>query len=126
MIAARSGNRHWLVGGGIATAAHAVVLAGVLLVQPATPDNLAEQPVVLAEVLDQDSDRVRALQTYEAQRKPRVTKIQQRSAANASMFHRHTGLAQLATYGPMAVASRLSVGAIHRQQDWIYSFDAVS
>ena len=31
MIAARSGNRHWLVGGGIATAAHAVVLAGVLL-----------------------------------------------------------------------------------------------
>ncbi|SHE32248.1 salicylate hydroxylase [Litoreibacter ascidiaceicola] len=83
-----------------------------------------EDAVVLAEVLDQDSDCVRALQTYEAQRKPRVTKIQQRSAANASMFHRHTGLAQLATYGPMAVASRLSVGAIHRQQDWIYSFDA--
>ncbi len=50
MIAARSGNRHWLVGGGIATAAHAVVLAGVLLVQPATPDNLAEQPVVLVEL----------------------------------------------------------------------------
>ena len=83
-----------------------------------------EDAVVLADVLDKDSDRVRALQTYEALRKPRVTRVQERSAANARMFHRHNGLAQLGTYGPMAVASRLSPSIIHQQQDWIYRFNA--
>ena len=83
-----------------------------------------EDAVVLADVLDKDSDRVRALQTYEALRKPRVTRVQERSAANARMFHRHNGLAQLGTYGPMAVASRLSPSIIHQKQDWIYRFNA--
>lgn len=81
-----------------------------------------EDAVVLADALSEDTDKSRALQTYEARRKPRVTKVQARSAANAHMFHRHNALSQIATYAPMAVASRVSPAAIHRQQDWIYNF----
>ena len=78
MIAARSGNRHWLVGGGIATAAHAVVLAGVLLVQPATPDNLAEQPVVLVELPPQAGPAPAAqAEQAEAQPQPEYVPPQQ-------------------------------------------------
>jgi protein TonB len=78
VIAARSGNRHWLVGGGIATAAHAVVLAGVLLVQPATPDNLAEQPVVLVELPPQAGPAPAAqAEQAEAQPQPEYVPPQQ-------------------------------------------------
>lgn len=82
-----------------------------------------EDAVVLAEQLHQGNDTNRAVLAYEAARKPRVTKVQARSAANLRMFHRHGAAAQLATYGPMALASQLSPAFVHRQQDWIYNFD---
>ena len=85
-----------------------------------------EDAVVLADELVAEPDREVALKAYEAKRKPRVTRVQERSAMNAHMFHRRTGLGQLATYGPMAIASRLSVASIQRQQDWIYSFNTDS
>lgn len=85
-----------------------------------------EDAVVLADELVAEPDRELALKTYEAKRKPRVTRVQERSAMNAHMFHRRTGLGQLATYGPMAIASRLSVASIQRQQDWIYGFNTDS
>jgi salicylate hydroxylase len=82
-----------------------------------------EDAVVLADALDQEPDHEVALKTYEEKRKPRTTRMQERSLMNAHMFHRRTGLGQLATYGPMAIASRLSAASIHRQQDWIYSYN---
>lgn len=85
-----------------------------------------EDAVVLAQMLERHADKTAALQAYEAARKPRTTRVQQRSAMNARMFHRPNAAAQLATYGPMALAGHLSASVIHRQQDWIYGFDAGS
>ncbi|KAG1649429.1 3-hydroxybenzoate 6-hydroxylase 1 [Nymphon striatum] len=81
-----------------------------------------EDAVVLAEMLQSEENHELALQAYEKRRKPRTTRVQQRSAMNAHMFHRHTTIGQIATYAPMAIASRMSAATIHRQQDWIYSF----
>ncbi|MEP3346277.1 MAG: FAD-dependent monooxygenase [Litoreibacter sp.] len=81
-----------------------------------------EDAVVLADALESEPDREVALKTYEARRKPRTSQMQERSLTNAHMFHRRTGLKQVATYAPMAIASRISAASIHRQQDWIYSY----
>lgn len=81
-----------------------------------------EDAVVLADELEHTSDIPQALIRYEGARKPRVTRVQDRSARNARMFHQRSMLGQLMTYGPMAVASRLSVTTVHRQQDWIYGY----
>lgn len=82
-----------------------------------------EDAVLLAAFAEDHYDVSQAVAVYETIRKPRATKVQQRSVANLQMFHRHTALSQLATYGPMAVAARMSPNLIHRQQDWIYGYD---
>lgn len=83
-----------------------------------------EDAVVLADILEGDMDRDRALKSYEALRKPRVRRVQARSANNLRMFHRQNMVSQIATYGPMAIAQRLSPSLIHRQQDWIYQVNS--
>ena len=81
-----------------------------------------EDAQVLADVLSRDNDVARGVAEYEALRKERVTRVQERSAINLRMFHRRTALGQMMTYGPMAVASRLVPDVVHRQQDWIYEY----
>lgn len=81
-----------------------------------------EDAHALAGVLSRDSDVARAVASYQDLRKLRVTRVQDRSAINLRMFHRRTALGQMITYGPMAVASRLTPDVMHRQQDWIYGY----
>jgi salicylate hydroxylase len=61
-----------------------------------------------------------ALARYEALRKPRVTKLQQASAANRTRFHLPDGDAQRARDEAMAVSGDRSIANI----GWLYAHDA--
>lgn len=64
-----------------------------------------------------------ALESYQAQRLSRTSKVQAASRANMGTFHKRSRSAQLATYGPMWLASRLSPSLVHRRMDWLYGHD---
>lgn len=64
-----------------------------------------------------------ALENYQAQRLGRTSKVQAASRANMGTFHKRSLGAQLSTYGPMWLASRLSPSIVHRRMDWLYGHD---
>ncbi|MEL6243333.1 MAG: FAD-dependent monooxygenase [Pseudomonadota bacterium] len=66
------------------------------------------------------------LAAFYAARLPRTGRIQRVSAANARMFHQASFLGKTLFYGPMAIGARILPGLIHRRQDWVYGYDAVS
>ncbi|MEO9970292.1 MAG: FAD-dependent monooxygenase [Hyphomonadaceae bacterium] len=67
-----------------------------------------------------------ALQAYQDMRKPRATRVQASSRANAKTFHQRTTLGRLATYGPMWLAGRIAPGIGLQRQDQLYSYDVVT
>ncbi|MEL8055819.1 MAG: FAD-dependent monooxygenase [Pseudomonadota bacterium] len=67
-----------------------------------------------------------ALKNYEAERKPRASRVQSVSRGNAKLFHHRNGAMRLATYGPMWMAGRFAPGAIMARQDWLYGHDVVA
>ncbi|NNK78043.1 MAG: monooxygenase, partial [Litoreibacter sp.] len=85
-----------------------------------------EDAVVLATCLATQSDLSSALTDYEKTRKPRVTAVQERSAANLRMFHHRSTTRQLLAYGPIWLAAHLSTNLIHARQDWIYGEDVAT
>lgn len=64
-----------------------------------------------------------ALTSYQAERLGRTARVQAASRRNAKTFHRRSHLSQLAGYGPMWLAGRLSPQLIYQQQDWLYAHD---
>lgn len=83
-----------------------------------------EDAVVLARRLSANRDAPEAaLKAYEAERKPRTSRVLASARSNMAVFHRASPLAQAATYGPMRIADRLLPGFVHGRQDWIYSHD---
>ncbi len=85
-----------------------------------------EDAIVLGQCLPSGSKTEEGLARYEARRKPRTTRIQQRSAQNLGLFHRKGGWQKLALMGPLTIAGHLAPSLIHRQQDWIYGFDPLA
>ena len=63
------------------------------------------------------------LKHYEAIRRPRASKVQALSRANARIFHRHNSWSQLMTYGPMWLAGKLMPTVVHGKQDYLYGYD---
>jgi salicylate hydroxylase len=65
-------------------------------------------------------DVPRALQRYEALRKPRATRLQEASAANRVRFHLHDGPEQQKRDAAMAASGDRSIANI----GWLYAHDA--
>ncbi len=82
-----------------------------------------EDAYVLARLVSRSGDMAKALQTYEAVRKPRTSRVQAGARRNAVLFHRGDPVSQMATYGPIWLAGHFLPSFAHGQYDWIYAHD---
>lgn len=85
-----------------------------------------EDAFVLAKCLTSGADITEALNTYEALRKPRTTRVQTVARQNASLFHRSNNFYQLGTYAPMWMAGKFLPEVVHGRHDWLYGYDVTS
>ena len=81
-----------------------------------------EDAYVLAEQLD-TYDVPTALMNYEVIRKPRATKVQQMSAANAGLYHMHGGVFGKAKLKAMQLATAVAPKIIQSKLDFVYGHD---
>ncbi|MBK0401121.1 FAD-dependent monooxygenase [Limibaculum sp. M0105] len=81
-----------------------------------------EDAVVLADCLERLSPE-EALARYEARRRPRATRVQGVSRANAELFHAG-GVGRILRHGAIGVANRLIPGVVTGRLDWLYGHDA--
>ncbi|BFM50781.1 FAD-dependent monooxygenase [Marinomonas sp. THO17] len=84
-----------------------------------------EDAYVLAKQLG-EHDVPTALMNYEAIRKPRTTKIQQMSAANAGLYHMHGGVLGKAKLKAMQLATAVAPKIIQSKLDFVYGHDVTS
>jgi salicylate hydroxylase len=84
-----------------------------------------EDAWVLAQALSGEGDVPDALQAYEAKRRKRTARVQKASRANSRTFHRVSGFSQLATYGPMWLAGKVSPALVRSRFDWLYGHSVV-
>lgn len=82
-----------------------------------------EDAWVLSRKLKSSNEIPAALTAYEAERKPRTTRAQRGARRQTGLYHKQGMAAQLATYGPMWLAARLTPGIVHARQDWLYKHD---
>ena len=82
-----------------------------------------EDAWVLAHQLTAHTSVLDALSAYQNARHARTSKVQAGSRANAKTFHKRTLPAQLAAYGPMWLAGRISPSLVYQRQDWLYGHD---
>ena len=85
-----------------------------------------EDAWVLSRQLKSNKEIPAALTAYEAVRKPRTTHAQRGARSQTGLYHKRGVPAQLATYGPMWLAARLTPGVVHARQDWLYKFDVTT
>lgn len=85
-----------------------------------------EDAWVLARSLDQADDLQEGLRAYEAQRKPRATKIQNISDGNSKIYHAANPFFRVGLHAGMAVSSRLMPSLMTRRFDWIYDHDVTA
>ena len=79
--------------------------------------------VLAAQVIKSHMDIPAALKRYESLRKPRATKIQNRSSKNAAMFHHDPGLLRTLRDIKFKIAQHIPA-VQHSQFDWLYGYDA--
>jgi salicylate hydroxylase len=82
-----------------------------------------EDAYVLAQLVMRTPELRAALKSYEAQRKPRTSRVQAGARNNAALFHHGDPFTQLATYGPIWLAGQFLPSVAHGQYDWIYKHD---
>ena len=85
-----------------------------------------EDAYVLARVVTAQPSIPGALAAYEAERKPRTSRVQAGARRNAALFHRADPVSKLFTYGPIWAAGQLLPSFAHGQYDWIYSHDVTT
>jgi len=85
-----------------------------------------EDAWVLSRKLKASSDIPHALGAYERARKPRTSRVQKGARAQMGLYHKRSLTGQLATYGPMWLAARMTPSVVHARQDWLYSHDVVT
>ncbi|MGD8310780.1 MAG: FAD-dependent monooxygenase, partial [Chromatiales bacterium] len=83
-----------------------------------------EDVAVLVRELETGGKLDEVLLAYEDRRWNRVTKVQHRSRANGSLFHRPRGLGRAGHWGLISTVSRLAPSLAAGQLDWIYGYDA--
>lgn len=77
-----------------------------------------EDAWALASSLDATAQISPALARYESWRKPRTSRVQAASRANAKVFH-----LPAPAYWPLWLLARLWPDFFHRRQDWLYAYD---
>lgn len=82
-----------------------------------------EDAFILAREVSRGASLSSSLAAYEAQRKPRASRVQATARQNASLFHRSNAIFQLGTYGPMWTAGKFLPGVVHGRHDWLYGHD---
>jgi len=82
-----------------------------------------EDAWVLAECLSANDTVGAALARYEALRKPRTTRVQAASAANARIYHLSARGPRLALHSTLKAVSRVAPGLLLRKFDWLYGLD---
>ena len=86
-----------------------------------------EDAWVLSEKLDKaskDSNSIdKYLQSYQLARRARTIKVQKEASANMKRFHLRSPITQLAAYGPLWMAGKVSPNIFHARQDWLYGHD---
>jgi salicylate hydroxylase len=85
-----------------------------------------EDAFVLARSLSARAPIGAALAAFEAERKPRTTRVQAGARRNAALFHRGDPVSRLATFGPIWLAGQMLPGIAHGQYDWIYAHDVTA
>ncbi|MEL6337695.1 MAG: FAD-dependent monooxygenase, partial [Pseudomonadota bacterium] len=84
-----------------------------------------EDAVALARHL-QTPDLGVALTAWEAERRPRTSRVQAVSRANGAMFHRHDGLQRRLSHALIGTVSTWAPGLAAGRLDWLYGHDAVA
>ncbi|MDJ0920047.1 MAG: FAD-dependent monooxygenase [Henriciella sp.] len=84
-----------------------------------------EDAWVLAANLDRYESVSAGLETYQAERLPRATRIQARSRANARTFHQRGPAGRLINYGPMWIGGRTFPSLGLARLDPVYGHDVV-
>ncbi len=82
-----------------------------------------EDAVVMGRLVTPGGELLSQLSTLERTRKPRATRVQDRSRRNLTLFHTKGAFNRIAHFGALGAAARLAPGVIHGAQDWIYSYD---
>ena len=75
---------------------------------------------MLAQSLRQAESVPKALAAYEAARKPRVTRVQKRAAANGRIYHMSARYARMAAQRGLGALSYAPGNMLLRQFDWLY------
>ncbi|MEL6211546.1 MAG: FAD-dependent monooxygenase, partial [Pseudomonadota bacterium] len=84
-----------------------------------------EDAVALARHL-QTPDLGVALTAWEAERRPRTSRVQAVSRANGAMFHRRDGLQRRLSQALIGTVSTWAPGLAAGRLDWLYGHDAVA
>ncbi|MGI9354986.1 MAG: FAD-dependent monooxygenase [Rhizobiaceae bacterium] len=79
-----------------------------------------EDAWVLADELSKPNGVAQAVQHYFDRRIARTSHVQKQAAANTSLFHHRSLYAQVAIYGPMALASAAAPSFIQSRYDWLF------
>lgn len=82
-----------------------------------------EDAYVLAKNLTTEKNIPTACRLYFKERYKRTRKIQTKSARNLRLFHKNNPISKFVTYAPIWLASSITPNLIHRQYNWIYSYD---
>lgn len=85
-----------------------------------------EDAYVLADILSKTDDISNACATLWTRRIKRTSDVQKLSAKNLHLFHKHSNLAQFASYAPIWAASTFAPSALHRRNDWLYGHDVLN
>jgi salicylate hydroxylase len=83
-----------------------------------------EDAYVLAAMLARYSDTATALQTYQAKRLPRTSKIQMMARANARLYHMSNGLEKSKLWA-LKLAAKVAPNLASRPLEPIYAYDVV-
>jgi len=83
-----------------------------------------EDSWILARCLASGVTAPAALKSYEAARRPRTSKVQAASRANAHIFHARGGAR--AAYGPMWLAGKIAPALIQARLDEFYAYDPIN
>ncbi len=78
---------------------------------------------IAANLSASEREIAQSLSAYQNIRLGRTSKVQAASRRNMKTFHQSARMGQLANYGPMWLAGRLTPQIVHGRMNWLYGYD---